>query len=111
MRLHQSLMHRQIQLDVEKADKYQAKTIYYMLKQQVFQKQNAVKHLQVGASKLMVGLSDWQLEELASLEKSIIKDSAYYADRINECLESLKTLEQDLVALTAKMLGINPTSK
>ena len=110
MRLHQSLMFRQIQLDIEKADKYQAKDIYSMLLQQVFQKQNAVKHLMVGSNTLYVGLTEDQIDTLESLEKSIVKDAAYYVEQVNKCLEALRKLEQDLVSLTARMLKVNPIS-
>lgn len=108
MRLHQSLLFRQIQLDVDKADKYQAKDIYSMLLQQVYQRQNAVKHLMVGSGTFFSGLTEYQIEELEHLEKSIVKDKSFYIEQVNECLEVLKKLEQDLVSLTARMLKINP---
>jgi len=110
MRLHQSLLYRQIQLDIEKADKYQAKDIYAMLLQQVYQKQNAVKHLMVGSSTLFMALTEYQIETLESLEKSIVKDHAFYKEKVDECLEVLKRLETDLVSLTARLLKINPIS-
>lgn len=110
MRLQQSLMFRKIQLDIEKADRYQAKDIYSMLLQQVYQKQNAVKHLMVGSNTIYIGLTEYQIDELECLEKSIVKDETFYIERVNECLEALKRLEQDLVSLTAKMLKINPVS-
>lgn len=108
MRLNQSLLFRKIQIDVEKANRYQAKDIYLMLLQQVYQKQNAVKHLKVGSPTLFIGLTDYQVDELEHLTKSSVKDEAYYVTAVNDCLENLKTLEEDLVSLTAKMLKVKP---
>jgi hypothetical protein len=103
-------MFRKIQLDIEKADRYQAKEIYLMLLQQVYQKQNAVKHLMVGSPTLFIGLTEHQIDELESLAKSVTKDEGHYIGRVNECLDLLKELEQNLTSLTARMLKINPVS-
>lgn len=108
MRLHQSLFFRKIQLDVEKANTHQAKFIYITLLEQMYRKQNAIKHLKVGCSKLFVELTDYQIEELDCLTKSRIKDKSYYITKVNDCLDALKELEEDLVSLTAKMLKVKP---
>jgi hypothetical protein len=107
MRLHQSLLYRQIELDIEKADKYQAKELYLMLLQQVFQKQNAVKHLKVGSGKLFLGLTEYQEQDLIDLQREPARSVEHYHKQVKGCLEVLRGLELELVELTARMLRIN----